>query len=170
MSPEIPKTMDRETALALFDQLDPADETFMLGNWRGWELITGHPMEGLLEASGWHGKTFLNREEVHPLVFKSGKKHKFSGKPALLFSMSGLPVPKPLIPFLMLLIRPLIQTKRSKARLRMMEYRGKVSATMIYDELPICDSFRKIDPHRVLGIMDSKGQEMPYFFVLEKEP
>ena len=50
----------------------------------------------------------------------------------------------------------------------MMDYRGKVSATMIYDHLPINDSFRKIDDNRVFGVMDYKEQEQPFFFVLTR--
>lgn len=160
--------LTQEQALEIFDQLPIAEADFMTGHWRGRELITGHPMEGLLEASGWYGKSFFDPENVHPLVFGSRQK-KFSGKPRLLFRLSVLPVPKFLIRPLMLLIRPLIQTRSSKARLRMMTYRGKVSATMIYDDLPICDTFRKITDRQVMGLMDRKGMEKPYFFILEKE-
>ncbi len=70
-------------------------------------------------------------------------------------------------PFLKLL-NSLLSTERSQARLRMMEYRGKVSATMIYDYLPINDSFRKINEDTVLGIMDFKGISQPFFFVLKR--
>ena len=169
MDLQLSKSMTREAALAYYDQLEPVEESFMIGHWKGWELHTGHPMEGLLQASGWYGKYFATREEVHPLVFASPSGKKFSGKPALLFPMSGLPIPHSIIPLLMQLLKPLVQTRRSKARLRMVEYRGKVSATMLYDELPICDHFRKIDARSVMGVMDSKGQDLPYFFVLEKE-
>lgn len=161
-------SMSKAEALCWFDKLETIGESFMIGSWKGRELRTGHPMEGLLEASGWYGKFFPDRENVHPLVFAKGQ-HKFSGKPAVLFPLSNIPVPKMLIPVFMLLIKPLIRTRHSKARLRMVEYRGKASATMIYDELPICDHFRKIDANRVLGAMDSKGTEDPYFFILEKE-
>nr|WP_010482236.1 DUF4334 domain-containing protein [Acaryochloris sp. CCMEE 5410] len=51
----------------------------------------------------------------------------------------------------------------------MMEYRHKVSATMIYDSLPIHDTFRKVDDDTVLGLMDSKDIPIPFFFVLVRE-
>ena len=51
----------------------------------------------------------------------------------------------------------------------MMEYRGKVTATMVYDYLPINDSFRKIDENTVLGIMDYKIYPQPFFFILERK-
>ena len=64
---------------------------------------------------------------------------------------------------------PLFQTRRSRARVRMTEYRGKLSATMIYDALPINDVFRKVDADTVLGIMDYKGMPASLFFVLQRE-
>jgi len=39
---------------------------------------------------------------------------------------------------------------------------------MIYDKMPINDHFSKIDDHRVFGLMDFKGIETPYFFMLER--
>jgi hypothetical protein len=64
---------------------------------------------------------------------------------------------------------PLFSTSRSRARLRMISYRGKSSATMIYDSLPINDVFRKVDENTVLGVMDLKGVRQPYFFALRRE-
>ena len=64
---------------------------------------------------------------------------------------------------------PLLSTRHSRARLRMLEVRGVCTATMIYDDLPICDSFRRIDEGTVLGIMDLKGVSRPFFFLLRRE-
>ena len=63
----------------------------------------------------------------------------------------------------------LLQTEQPKARLRMTEYRGVVSATMIYDSLPINDVFRKVDEDCVLGAMDMRFTPQPFFFVLRRE-
>lgn len=60
-------------------------------------------------------------------------------------------------------------TKEPKARLRMTEYRGVVSATMIYDALPIHDVFRRVDDETVIGAMDLRGHDRPYFFFLRRE-
>jgi hypothetical protein len=40
---------------------------------------------------------------------------------------------------------------------------------MIYDEVPIHDIFRKVDDQTVLGLMDYKPAERPFFFVLQRE-
>jgi len=50
----------------------------------------------------------------------------------------------------------------------MMEHRQKISATLIYDNLPIHDIFRKVDDNTVLGEMDFKGMKQPFFFLLNR--
>ncbi|MDO7599461.1 MAG: GXWXG domain-containing protein, partial [Flavobacteriaceae bacterium] len=59
------------TATSVFDSLDSVSLDFMLGQWKGFEIITGHPMEGLLEPSGWYGKLFIDTENVHPLLMNT---------------------------------------------------------------------------------------------------
>lgn len=53
--------------------------------------------------------------------------------------------------------------------MRMIEYRGKLTGTMVYDAKAICDHFARIDNHTMLGVMDLKGSPNPYFFVLERD-
>ncbi|WP_236865539.1 DUF4334 domain-containing protein [Brevibacterium daeguense] len=65
---------------------------------------------------------------------------------------------------------PLIRTRRPKARLRMVEYRGVSTATMIYDAQPINDHFRRLDNRTLLGAMDLRGLDSPFFFLLHREP
>lgn len=160
-----------EEATEAFDALEIADCDFMLGRWRGSELHTGNIMDGLLTATGWYGKEFVNPEKVHPLLFSRGGKIIKLG-PRRLFSgmaLASIASKFPLVISLFRMIQPLLQTRRSRARLRMMEYRGKLSATMIYDNLPINDVFRKIDDNSVLGVMDLKGMTEPYFFLLSRD-
>lgn len=160
-----------ELATQAFDALEVADCDFMLGRWKGSELKTGNAMDGLLSAAGWYGKEFVDAENVHPLLFSTGDKLR-KLEPRLLFAgmaFSGLVAKLPFIINLFRFIQPLMQTRRSRARLRMTEYRGKVSATMVYDNLPINDVFRKVDDNSLLGVMDLKGEPIPYFFVLRRE-
>ncbi len=159
------------TALQLFDALDPVSLDFILGRWQGSGLHTGHPMDGLLEASNWYGKEFIDPENVHPLLFlgSQGKIFKVAPNPIAMEWILQLPMLKndSLKPLLML-TNSLLKTEASQARLRMMEYRGQVSATMIYDYLPINDSFRKVDDRTMLGIMDFKKSPQPFFFILRR--
>ncbi|MGK7946095.1 MAG: DUF4334 domain-containing protein [Microcystaceae cyanobacterium] len=164
-------TSTQQEALDVFDTLDPVDLDFMIGRWQGSGLQTGHPMDGLLELSGWYGKEFIDPETVHPLLFNDGqgKIFKVAPNPTAMNWMLKVSLPQQdaLKPFLTGFLL-LLKTEESQARLRMMEYRGKVSATMIYDYLPINDAFRKIDENRVLGIMDYKMSSQPFFFSLQR--
>jgi hypothetical protein len=160
-----------ESALQLFDALEPVDLDFMMGRWQGSGLHTNHPMDGLLETSNWYGKEFIDPETVHPLLFSDGqgKIFKVSPNPVAMDWVLKLPIPKnDFLKPLLMLTNSLLKTEESQARLRMMDYRGKVSATMIYDHLPINDSFRQVDENTVLGIMDLKHSPQPFFFVLKR--
>jgi hypothetical protein len=164
-----------EEALAIFDGLEPVDMNFMIGGWKGAGFPTDHPMDGLLEAYHWHGKRFDSPEHVHPLVFSSMRGRRVRVNPIFTMPALGLLDRLPLLKskamgrlFQTFLL--LFATRRSRARLRLTDYRGKSSATMIYDNLPINDVFRKVDDDTVLGAMDLKGIERPFFFVLRREP
>lgn len=164
------KKATTEEALALFDRLETVDLDLMLGRWQGFGIETNHPLDGLLETIGWYGKEFVDADNVHPLLFRRGNEI-FKVDPNPMITNLGLKVPlpqnsswKPLYSTM----SKMLQTEESKARLRMMEYRGRVSATMIYDYLPIHDVFRKVDRDTVLGLMDWKGIAQPFFFLLHR--
>lgn len=163
-----------EDALAIFDGLEPVDIDFMTGSWKGAGFPTGHKLDGLLETYHWHGKRFESQEEVHPLVFTSLRGRKVSVNPILMMPWVDV---FDFLPFLksgfmgrfFQVLLPFFSTRRSRARLRLMSYRGKLSAAMIYDHSPINDMFRKVDENTVLGLMDLKGIKQPFFFVLRRE-
>ena len=157
-------------AFELFDLLEPVDVDFMLGNWKGKGFHTNHPMDGLLETYHWHGKRFESLEDVHPLVFSTLRGGVANVNPGLMGSALNLPMPKSaVVGRIFQALLPFLKTSRSRARLRMTTYRGKSSATMIYDQLPINDVFRKIDQDSVFGVMDLKGMKLPFFFILQRE-
>lgn len=161
-------------ALELFDSLEPVDIDFMLGSWQGAEFRTNHPLDGLLETYHWHGKRFDSAEEVHPLVFRTVMGGLAHVNPIFVGVQLRLAdrVPMPKFGWLGRVFQcmlPLFETLQSRARLRMTNYRGKSSATMIYDQVPVLDVFRKIDDDTVLGLMDLKGIQRPFFFILQRE-
>jgi len=141
----------------------------MLGQWKGFEIITGHPIDGLLEPSGWYGKLFENPENAHPLLIHTlNKKRLFAINPR--YIPLGIKIPKNnMLKFFIAILKPILKTKKSKARIRMIEYRGKVTGSMVYDEKGIFDHFAKINENTMLGAMDLKGAANPYFFVLERD-
>ncbi len=66
-------------------------------------------------------------------------------------------------------LSPFLRTSAPRARLRNLEFRGVVTAAMVYDHLPIIDVFRRVDEVTMLGAMDWRGEPAPYFFILTKE-
>lgn len=162
----------RAEALALFDALPPLGVDELLGAWAGRGIPTGHPFDGLLEALGWYGKRMQTPERVHPLVFRAGRRRVAitpTWLPLRLALRVAPVVPRGLAARAFALVRPLMATSRPQARLRMVEHRGVVSAAMVYDRQPIVDAFRRVDDATVLGVMDVRGDDRPYVFVLRRD-
>ncbi|WP_299414160.1 DUF4334 domain-containing protein [Acaryochloris sp. IP29b_bin.148] len=168
----IKEVLSTDEVLNTFDELEPVDLEFMISRWRGAEVQTHHPLNGFLEATNWYGKEFVSADQVHPLLFTNGNNNIFKVAPNPTATKFALRFPilksKHLQPMFKL-VTVLSKTEVSHARIRMMEYRHKVSATMIYDNLPINDIFRKIDEDTVLGLMDQKGVPNPFFFILKRD-
>jgi hypothetical protein len=165
--------MDTAAALDLYDTLAPVRVVEMTGSWRGESLRTGHPLDGLLERFRWHGKRFDGPDDAHPLVFRAGAGRTTSINPAFVPLAWVLRYRwlrrAPVVPTLFAVIRPLLATRKPRARLRMTEYRGVVTATLLYDALPVCDAFRRIDDDTLVGAMDARGLQLPFLFVLHRE-
>jgi hypothetical protein len=161
-------------ALAFFDSLPCVSIEEITGRWRGCGFPTGHPMDGLLEMFGWWGKSFDDAQNVHPLLFetRTGDVHAVSARfldARLLAALrAGSPLVAMLRPFWPAM-RELLRTRKPMARLWMTEYRGRVTATMCYDYLPIHDVFRRVDENTLLGLMDLRGMAQPFFFVLARD-
>jgi hypothetical protein len=156
-------------ALEFFDALPTVSANDIRGRWAGRELKTRHPWDGLLTASGWYGKQFDSPEAVHPLLFQTPNGTLFPVNPARIpLNLAGR-VPLAAVSAARRLLDvtlPLLRAHEPKARLRNLEHRGKVSAAMLYDQLPIIDVFRRIDDMTLLGLMDMRAAARPYFFVL----
>ncbi len=123
--------------------LEPATIDQMLGEWKGGEFVTGHKMNGMLEKAGWFGKTFASATDVQPLVCLDADGNKFSN----------------------------VEMGKGEASLWLEEFRGEVTATMVYDGQPVHDHFKTIDADAVMGIMNGKGVRDDgryYYFYLER--
>lgn len=161
----------REEALTLFDGLPAVSVDDLTGRWHGRELATGHALDGLLEASGWYGKQFDGPDQVHPLLFRDGSGDVFPVDPKKVPLGVAARAPSSLVERgrgLLGVLKPALRTKNYRARLRAIEHRGVLTAAMVYDHLPIIDTFRRVDGNTVLGIMDLRNNPEPYFFILTK--
>jgi hypothetical protein len=132
-------------------------------------VYTGHPLEGLLTTCGWYSKRFDDGEQVFPMVFARQNGSTFCANPARMpLSVWLNSLPKPLVRLLFWCAYPYVVTRKSGARLRMMEFRGVTSACMVYDRLAVLDYFRRIDDSTLLCIMDLKDDTSgkTFFFQL----
>ncbi len=125
---------------ALFDSLPGVSPDGLWGDWEGGLLATGHAGESQLDAVGWVGKCFNSREDVQPIIVRGENGER---QPS---DMMG------------------------QARLRAVEYRGVVSAAMIYDKHPTIDYFRAVDADTLMGVMDHKGDTASLYFFLRRLP
>lgn len=167
-----PPALAVEDVLAFFDALPPVHVSEMFGSWRGSGLETGHLWDGLLETFGWYGKRYESTESAHPLVFEDAR-GLFSVNPALmpLGAVQRHPglVHRPAVGAVGRRSMRAFRTRKPAARLRMVEYRGVVTGTMVYDALPINDHFRQVDQDTLLGAMDMRGVPAPFVFVLRRD-
>lgn len=157
-----------EAAFARFDTLPGVDPCELMGTWRGAGMPTGHPLDGLLERLGWRGKRFESEERVDPLIFH----------PDLALDPGCLPLAAALrwprvarsLPVRagFILLRHALRARKPAARFARVEFRGRLSAAMIYDRQPVIDHFRRIDARRLLGLMQTRAAP-PYFFLLTAE-
>lgn len=158
-------------ALDAFDALPPVAPAELRGLWRGSGVLSGHPLDGVLERLGWAGKRFDDDERVHPLVFH-GRRGLVSIHPGLVplgLVLRVAPLLRtPPAGAAFAVARPLVTTRRPRARLREVRYRGVVSAALVYDDLPVVDAFRAAGDGTVLGAMDARGMERPYLFRLRR--
>lgn len=116
----------------------------VLGDWRGSDFGPGHPVHDMLGGSRWHGKRFVSPEEAHPLMCRD--------ESGALVSNSEL--------------------GKGIASLWDVEFRGEVTAAMVYDGQPVVDHFKRVDDDVLLGVMNGKGVTVRgrhYYFVLERD-
>ena len=126
-----------------FDALDAVRREDLLGAWRGGGFDTGHPAMRQLQKARWVGKTFHTVDKVDPLICRADDGSLYADHE----SMGG------------------------GASLQMLDYRGKVSAAMVYDARPVIDHFRRVDDATLLGVMTGRNtlhDGQPFYFYLQR--
>ena len=101
----------------------------MIGEWKGGDFDTGHldPRRPGKRRTG-SARCSVRRPTRKPLICLDDDGNKFSNT----------------------------ELGKGEASLWMEEFRGEVTATMVYDGQPIHDHFKKIDDNAVMGIMNGK--------------
>ncbi|MBF6536356.1 DUF4334 domain-containing protein [Nocardia farcinica] len=130
----------------LWAQLPTARAEDILGNWRGDAFPTGHPLCRALPASRWYGKHFLALDDAKPLICRAEDGSLFSD----------------------------VELGQGEATLWNIEFRGEVTATMVYDGRAVFDHFKWLDENTLMGIMNgrpelvlSRGEH--FYFLLERD-
>ena len=129
---------------ALWADCPPVRATDILGSWAGSDFGPGHPVHEMLATSGWHGKRFESTRKAHPLICRNDDGELFSNA----------------------------ELGQGLASLWDVEFRGEVTASMVYDGQPVIDHFKRVDDDTLLGVMNGKGvrhEGRHYYFVLERE-
>ncbi|MFE9093364.1 DUF4334 domain-containing protein [Streptomyces sp. NPDC007264] len=131
---------------ALWADLEVVDASSILGSWRGFAFPTGHPVERVLTGSRWHGKRFVALDDAKPLICRAEDGGLYSD------TTSG----------------------RGEASLWNIEFRGEVTATMVYDGMPVFDHFKQVDDDTLMGVMNGKAAAVSadgglFYFGLERE-
>jgi Zn-dependent alcohol dehydrogenase len=133
---------DRATTLDELDELyesaDAVEIDDVLGEWAGGIFGLGHPIEAQLQTMRWAGKSFASPDKVAPIVCFDAAGERFVNH-----SFGG-------------------------ATLKMTDYRGSATATMVYDNLPMADHFRRVSDAILIGAMEAKGQKRPGYFYLTR--
>lgn len=137
---------------ALWDSLPSARVEDISGHrWRGTGLETGHPMFAMLGQMRWWGKDFTEARKVDPILVTDD---------------SGNVVPDT------------SATGGGGASLWEVSFRGRPTASMVYDRLPVIDHFVVVDtdadgrPTTLLAVMNGRGTVSDgehFWFVLDRE-
>lgn len=132
---------------ALWADLATVTVEEVLGAWRGGDFATGHLASQVLGQVRWHGKRFDSPLQAVPLVCRDEQGELYSN----LKAGGG-----------------------GEASLWPVGFRGEVTATMVYDRMPVFDHFKKVDDDTLMGIMNGKleaafGVADLYYFWLERE-
>lgn len=141
-----PGPVDPRELDALWADLEVVEAARVLGPWRGFAFLTGHPIEKVLAASRWHGKRFDALDDAKPLICRADDGSLYSDTEA----------------------------GRGGASLWNVEFRGEVTATMVYDGMPVLDHFKRLDDHTLMGVMNGKPERVlaegrHFYFGLERE-
>ncbi|MCF8608796.1 DUF4334 domain-containing protein [Gordonia sp. HY285] len=128
---------------AIWAALAPVAIDDVIGDWRGGELPSGHALDGQLKTVGWYGKWLRGRYDVAPMVCRAEDGELYSN----------------------------LEIGKGPASLWMVEFRGELTASMVYDGQPVIDHFKRVDDDTLMGVMNgstSLVRDKHFYFFLTR--
>jgi len=123
------ENIKHDELLAFYDSLGPVRVDEVISKWEGHDINLGHECSDAMDQIRWWGKWYISADEAIPLVVFNEEGNQLSSNRSLM---------------------------RGEASLKMIEFRGVVSTTMVYDSEPVFDHFRKVNDEIILGCMNGK--------------
>lgn len=151
------KTFQESEIAAVYNKLKPVEAEFLLGDWTGGDLDTGHAAHKALADLRWAGKSFHSVDNVDPVMVYDEQNNRVWNEKYGHAVVSAYSI---------------VSSSRgfNTSQLREVKFHGVVSTAMIYDQFPIIDHFRYVNDNMVAGAMDTKmyGDAGVYYFFLRR--
>ena len=139
-------SVTQEEAADFYDSLPAFPIENIYGRWKGREMATGHPFDGVLTATKWYGKYFEDSENSYPLMYQKKNKEFFFVDPNYLPLEIVQSFSRSFIAFLFPLLLPFICTK------------------------PVIDYFKMVDETTIFAASEMKwNPSLLQFFALYKD-
>ncbi|MCV3768928.1 DUF4334 domain-containing protein [Rhizobium sp. TRM95796] len=163
---------DQQRRLEEFRKLDAVACRDLIGLWAGRGIAAGHPLDGVLENLSWFGKRFRPDIRADALLFRAGDQRLVAVDPKwipLHLAMRLQALGRTRMAYnLFSYLQGRLRARGPVAEIGIRTFHGVESAAMIYDRQPITDHFRRIDDRRIMGAMMVAGENLFYFFELER--
>ncbi|OJD30603.1 transcription factor cmr1 protein [Diplodia corticola] len=126
--------------LSLYDSLGPLTPSELIGEWSASSFNTGHPAHPWLKSINWVGIRFWSVDDVEPIVVAvtTENKNQNNGVSEKVWS------------------RKKWMEEFGNGQVIEAKFRDVVSATMVCDDHPILNYYRKVSDTVVLGVMVAK--------------
>ena len=148
---------------ALFTTLASVSIQTLQGIWRAVAIPGVSPQYQLMIEKGWYGMRLTDQNSVDSLLIANPE-----GTGIFAADLFKLAAALPANPAHLSQIRSEIETDQPTGRLRLIDYRGTVSAAMIYDRQPVIDYFRTIDDTTVLCTVEARDITGNAYLILQR--
>lgn len=150
-----------------FDTLNPVSIDMLVGTWKVDPSYADTPGGKMLVESGWWGARFVDIETVDPLLYpRPDGNGVFAAD--LLAVLAVLSTGERDISAR----RDEVETSTPIGRIRMVEYHGVLTATLVYDQVPVLDYLRAVDGDTIVAAVEHRGlvNQPDYALLRRSEP